>query len=181
MSQSGSERDTLKLSLSQQQTEAAKLQTDLNALAELKHQLEQEAASLGAQLDQSKKELVVKTELSAQSAAQIELQNRQLAALREQLKELSASLALATTNIQDKDLKLADLGKQLNLALASKVNELARYRSEFFGKLKEALGNRADLRIVGDRFMVPSDILYDSGSADLNAEAQAQLQKLAAC
>jgi chemotaxis protein MotB len=98
--------------------------------------------------------------------------------VRAQLAELSAALDLAKTNIKDKDLKIADLGKELNLALASKVNELARYRSEFFGKLKEALGDRSDIRVVGDRFVFSSDILFDSASADLNPAAQAQLQTL---
>ncbi len=175
----GAERDALKQSLSERETEAAKLQTDLNALAELKQQLEREVAGLTAQLDQSKTELVAKTQLNAQSAAQIELLNRQMSAVRDQLNELSNALGVARAEIKTKDAKLTDLGQQLNLALANKVNELARYRSEFFGKLKDALGSRADVRIVGDRFMVPSDILFDSGSADLSNDAQAAVAKLA--
>lgn len=174
------QRDTLEQRLTEHEAQAAKLQTDLSALAQLKAQLEQEVAGLAAQLDTTKKDLVAKTELSAQSAAQVELLNRQLAAVREQLNQLTASLALANAEVKNKDLKLAELGKELNLALATKVNELARYRSEFFGKLKEALGNRPDVRIVGDRFMVPSELLFESGAADLNETAQTQLQKLAA-
>ncbi len=173
------ERDALKQGLATREAETAKLQADVEAMAALKLQLEREVASLAAQLDQSKTDLVAKTELNAQSTAQIELLNRQLGALREQLKQLSASLESANTAIKNKDAKLADLGQQLNLALANKVNELARYRSEFFGKLKEALGSRADLRVVGDRFMVPSDVLFDSGSSDLNDGAQAAVSKLA--
>src|SRR5262249_32777278 len=149
------------------QSEAAKLNADVAALTELKQQLEKQVAEMAAQLDQSKKDLVAATDLNTQSAAQVELLNRQLAAVRDQLGKLSAALDLANANIKDKDAKIADLGKQLNLALANKVSQLEKYRSEFFGKLREALGNRADIRVVGDRFVVPTDILFDTASADL--------------
>ena len=159
--------------------EAAKLNADIAALAALKTQLEQQVASLGAELDTSKKNLVVATDLNAKSAAQVELLNRQIAAVREQLSKLSAALDLANANVKDKDRKIADLGAQLNLALANKVNQLEKYRSEFFGKLRAALGDRADIRIVGDRFVVPTDVLFESGSADLSPAAQVQMKKLA--
>ena len=158
---------------------AAKLTADIAALAELKAQLEQEVASLSGQLDTSKKDLVAATDLNAKSAAQVELLNRQLAAVRDQLSKLSAALDLANANVKDKDAKIADLGAQLNLALANKVNQLEKYRSEFFGKLREVLGARGDIRVIGDRFVVPTDILFDTGSADLNPSAQSSLDKLA--
>jgi chemotaxis protein MotB len=173
------ERDALKSQLDSATTEAAKLNADIAALAALKQQLEQQVASLSGQLDTSKKDLVAATDLNVKSAAQVELMNRQLAALREQLSKLSAALDLANANIKNKDVKIADLGAQLNLALANKVNQLEKYRSEFFGKLREALGNRADIRVVGDRFIVPTDILFDTGSADLNPSAQTSLNQLA--
>jgi chemotaxis protein MotB len=161
------------------QAESAKLGADIAALSDLKKQLEQEVASLSGQLDTSKKDLVAATDLNAKSAAQVELLNRQVAAVREQLAKLSAALDLANANVKDKDKKIADLGAQLNLALANKVGELEKYRSEFFGKLRAALGNRADVRIVGDRFVVPTDILFDTASAELNDSAQMNLSKLA--
>jgi len=178
LGQAGSERDAAKTQLDSATAEAAKLNADIAALSALKQQLEQQVAAMSAQFDQSKKDLVAATDLNAKSAAQVELMNRQLAAVREQLSKLSAALELANVNIKDKDTKIGDLGAQLNLALANKVNQLERYRSEFFGKLREALGNRADIRVVGDRFVVPTDILFDSGSADLNPAAQARLEKL---
>jgi chemotaxis protein MotB len=161
------------------QSEAARLNTDIAALSELKAQLEQQVASLAAELDTSKKNLVAATDLNAKSAAQVELLNRQLAAVRDQLSKLSTALDLANANVKDRDRKIADLGAQLNLALANKVNQLEKYRSEFFGKLRAALGDRADIRVVGDRFVVPTDVLFDSGSAELNPAAQAQMTKLA--
>ena len=159
--------------------EAAKLSADIAALTELKTQLEQQIAQMTAQLDTSKKDLVAATDLNAKSAAQVELLNRQLAAVQEQLKQITAALEIANKNVKDKDVKIAELGKELNLALANKVNQLEKYRSEFFGKLREALGNRPDIQVVGDRFVVPTDILFDTGSAELSPEAQASMAKLA--
>ena len=173
------ERDAFKTQLDASTQQAAKLNADIAALSALKLQLEQQVASMSAQLDTSNKNVVAATDLNAKSAAQVELLNRQLAAVHDQLSKLAAALDLANTNIKSKDLKLADLGKQLNLALANKVNQLEKYRSEFFGKLRAVLGNRDDIRIVGDRFVVPTDILFDSGSADLTLAAQDSLHKLA--
>jgi chemotaxis protein MotB len=174
-----SERDALKTQFDVAQAEAAKLNADIAALSELKKQLEQQVAGLAAQLDTSKKDLVAATDLNAKSAAQVELLNRQFAAVRDQLAKLSAALDLANANVKDKDKRIADLGAQLNLALANKVSELEKYRSEFFGKLRQALGNRADIQVVGDRFIVPTDILFDTGSADLSLDAEASMTKLA--
>lgn len=149
------------------ESEVARLTSDVNALAELKKQLESEIASRLAQLEENQDKLAVQTELSAKSAAQVELLNRQVAALRQQLSELATSLDLAKAQSKAKDVRIDELGKELNLALANKVNELQRYRSDFFGRLREVLGNRADIQIVGDRFVVPSELLFSSGTDEL--------------
>jgi chemotaxis protein MotB len=161
------------------ESEVARLTADINALAELKKQLESEIASRLAQLEENQDKLAVQTELSAKSAAQVELLNRQVAALRAQLDELAASLDLAKAQSKAKDLRIDELGKELNLALANKVNELQRYRSDFFGRLREVLGNRNDIQIVGDRFVVPSELLFASATDELTPAAQAQLDQLA--
>jgi len=160
-------------------TEVARLTADINALAELKRQLESEIASRLAELEENKTKLAVQTDLSAKSAAQVELLNRQMAALREQLQEITASLELAKAQSKAKDVRIEELGKELNLALANKVNELQRYRSDFFGKLRAVLGNRSDIQVVGDRFVVPSELLFESGSDVLTSAARVQLDQLA--
>ncbi|MEO8460410.1 MAG: peptidoglycan -binding protein [Dokdonella sp.] len=172
------ERDQLKTALDTATTEGAKLSADIAALTELKQQLEAQIASMSGQLDQSKQDLVKQTDLNAAATAQVELLNRQMAAIREQLGKLEEALGIANKDIKSKDTKIADLGKQLNIALANRVGELERYRSEFFGKLREALGNRTDVQVVGDRFIVPTDILFDSGSADLSPQAEERLSAL---
>lgn len=189
----GNERDVLKLALAETETrlgmsaeeletnkaELAKAVLDIKALDELKRQLENEIASKLAQLEENQQKLTVQTELSAKNAAQVELLNRQVTALRSQLKELSSALDLANAQSKSKDVQIADLGKQLNLALANKVNELNRYRSDFFGRLREVLGNRSDIQIVGDRFVVPSELLFAVGTDELTPAASARLDQLA--
>ncbi len=191
--QTGNERDALRLNLDQTASEVsrlavkseedeaalARLAADLNALAELKRQLESEIATRLAELEGERDKLTVQTELSAKSAAQVELLNRQMAALRAQLDEITAALELAKTQAHAKDVRLEELGKELNLALAHKVGELQRYRSNFFGKLREVLGERSDIQIVGDRFVVPSELMFASGTDELTPVALQQLDSLA--
>jgi chemotaxis protein MotB len=110
--------------------------------------------------------------------AKVELLNQQLAALRLQLAVLNEALEASEAKDQTSQTKIANLGQRLNVALARKVQELARYRSDFFGKLREALGSRQDFEIVGDRFVFPSDVLFDPGSAELKPGAAAQLNQL---
>jgi chemotaxis protein MotB len=188
-----SERDALRLRLdetgasltqTQAQLEASELETarltaDINALAELKRQLEAEIATRLAELETTRDKLTVQTEMSARAAAQAELLNRQMAALRQQLDEIMAALELARSESKAKDLEIADLGRQLNLAMVDQVQKLARYRSEFFGKLREILGNRDDIVIVGDRFVVQSELLFDSGSDRIGDGGREQLDRLA--
>src|SRR3990170_2154945 len=133
---------------------------------------EAKATQLGGELDQQK-------QITNDALAKVEILNQQLSALRLQLASLQEALDASEAKDKDSQAKIADLGQRLNVALAKKVQELARYRSDFFGKLREALGNRPDFQIVGDRFVFASDVLFDSGSADLKPEATPQLDKLA--
>ncbi len=124
-------------------------------------------------------DLEAEREVSAGARSQIALLNQQVAALREQLKRIEAALDVSEANSKEKNVVIADLGRRLNLALASKVEELARYRSEFFGRLREVLGDRRDIRIVGDRFVFQSEVLFESGSAELGVAGAQQLAALA--
>jgi len=117
--------------------------------------------------------------ITSQSEAQVALLNQQILAMREQLAQISAALEVSEQKSKDQQVQIVDLGSKLNAALASKVEELARYRSEFFGRLREALGDRQDIRIVGDRFVFQSEVLFDSGSAEIGQAGQEQLDKLA--
>ena len=118
-------------------------------------------------------------QISSEALSQIEILNQQLAALRRQLAALNTALEAAETKDRESQTQIADLGKRLNSALAQKVQELARYRSEFFGRLRQILSQRSDIRVVGDRFVFQSEVLFPKGSADINVEGQNEMQKLA--
>lgn len=117
--------------------------------------------------------------VGAEALAQVELLNQQIAALRRQIGVLQASLEKAEERDRKSQVQIIDLGKRLNVALARRVQELARYRSDFFGRLREILGNRSDIRIVGDRFVFQSEVLFGKGEANLNAPGEIELEKLA--
>ncbi|HQU89998.1 MAG TPA: peptidoglycan -binding protein, partial [Denitromonas sp.] len=161
------------------EAEGLRLIADIAALQRLKAELEAESARLASQLDSTGTALKEKTELSERSIAQVELLNRQLAALRTQLEQLNEALGAAETAARSKDLEIEELGKKLNVALASRVQKLARYRSEFFGRLREVLDKRDDVQIVGDRFVFSSEVLFDSASDNVSEAGKNQLAKLA--
>jgi chemotaxis protein MotB len=137
-------------------------------------------AELLAQADVAKGEMAREKQLSADSQRQVELLNQQIAALRDQLARIADALKVSEAQVKERDVQIVDLGRRLNAALITKVEELARYRSEFFGRLRQVLGDRPDVRIVGDRFVFQSEVLFDIGSADLGDEGKRQMIKLAA-
>jgi chemotaxis protein MotB len=131
------------------------------------------ANELSGQLDAEKR-------LSARALAQVEVLNQQIAALRRQLAALEEALDASEKKDKESQSRIADLGQRLNVALAQRVQELSRYRSDFFGRLRAILGNRPDIRIVGDRFVFQSEIFFDSGKATLDKpEGRAELDALA--
>jgi len=127
----------------------------------------------------SSKSLTEEQKSSALARAQVALLNRQLAALRQQLSRISVALEASETKAKEQDTRIVNLGSRLNAALASKVEELARYRSEFFGRLRELLGDRNDVRVEGDRFVFQSEVLFGSGSANLVGAGRDQISRLA--
>jgi chemotaxis protein MotB len=140
-------------------------------------------AALESLRDDLQKKLLTADEnakqVTDQKEAEVALLNQQLLAMRDQLAQISAALDASEKKSKDQQVQIAELGSKLNAALASKVEELARYRSEFFGRLREALGDRQDIRIVGDRFVFQSEVLFDSGSADIGQAGRDQLDTLA--
>jgi len=108
------------------------------------------SGKLNSQLDVAK-------DATARAVAQIEILNQQISALRRQIGALESALGASAQKEKDSQLHIADLGQRLNVALAQRVQELSRYRSDFFGKLREILGNRPDIRVVGDRFVFQSE------------------------
>ena len=123
-------------------------------------------------------ELENQIDLSADAAAQVALLNQQLSALRTQIGALEQALEASETRDTESRTQIADLGRRLNLALAQRVQDLSRYRSDFFGRLREILEGRADVRVVGDRFVFQSEVLFEAGEAEISPEGQTELAKL---
>jgi chemotaxis protein MotB len=131
------------------------------------------ASQLATELEGEKK-------ISARALAQVEILNQQIAAFRRQLAALESALDVSEKKDKEAQSQIANLGQRLNLALAQRVEELKGYRSDFFGRLRQIIGNRPDIRIVGDRFVLQSELLFDVGKADLKPEARPEIDKIAA-
>lgn len=170
-----------------QQSAVAQLAEQARALAALRDQLEQqarEAAARGMTEDQLRAataaQLADERKLGDSAKAQIALLNRQVDELKAQLTQVARALDLAEASGRDKDTQIVNLGQRLNAALAAKVEELQRYRSDFFGRLRAVLAGRPGIQIVGDRFVFQSEVLFPVNSADLTSAGEDQIVKLGA-
>jgi chemotaxis protein MotB len=162
----------LRASLSAAQGERDRLRGAAGIAAPSADNDKAEIGKLSSQVDTEK-------QATARAVAQIEILNQQIGALRRQIAALEDALGASESKEKSAQLRIADLGQRLNVALAQRVQELSRYRSDFFGKLREILGNRPDIRVVGDRFVFQSEVFFDSGAAVLRPEGRAELDKLA--
>ena len=166
-------RDSLALmqsTLSREQAERGRIQGLLDSTS----------GNAPAQLTEAQKALESEKQLSARAQATVDLVNQQIAAMRRQLAALEEALAASEAKDKEAQTRIAELGSRLNVALAQRVQELARYRSDFFGRLRQVLGMRPDIRVVGDRFVFQSEIFFDAGQAVLKPEGKAELDKLGA-
>ncbi len=159
--------------------ELSRLTNDVAALTALRRELEKKVAGLSTKLRKTDAKVVVERKLSIAARAQVALLNRQMAALRRQLAGISQALEISERQAREQGVQITALGRRLNSALAGKVQELSRYRSEFFGRLRDILGAQKGVRIVGDRFVFQSEVLFASGSAELGEGGKKQLARLA--
>ncbi len=151
------------------------LQADVDLLMEMRDQLESDVAKLITSSQENDAAFRAEQEVSAKSLAQVEILNRQIKALRTQLGTVSKALGL---ELDVESASVESLAEKLNVALAEKAQELARYRSDFFGRLREVLGENPNIQVVGDRFVLQSELFFESGSAELGEKGKAQVKKL---
>jgi chemotaxis protein MotB len=170
------------LAAAQQQAER-----DAGALRDRSKELEAKLASAEERTVLAQKEIDARdirlralTEQSEAARGKVDELNASVAALRQQLAQIMAALDISEGKVKQQQTQIADLGKRLNVALANKVQELARYRSEFFGRLREILGDRPDIRVVGDRFVFQSEVLFQPANAELGDAAKRQLDPVIA-
>jgi chemotaxis protein MotB len=169
------ERDAI----TQRLSEIARLTEQIRALTALRDELERRAAQEQRGRERAEAEAGERARLSESAAAQVALLTRQTEALRAELARLSRALDLAEAEGRDRNAQIALLGQRLNAALAARVEELQRYRSDFFGRLRDVLGERPEVRIVGDRFVFQGEVLFAPGSAELSEAGLRQLRAIA--
>ncbi len=166
--------------------ELASLQASLATLQEQNTRLsgfalsgEDAQKSAEARISALSVDLANQKEIASEALAKIDLLNQQMLALRRQIAALNEALEASEKKDAEAQDRIKDLGSRLNAALARQVQELQRYRSDFFGRLRELLAARKDIRVVGDRFVFQSEVLFGSGSADLSAEGLVAMDQLA--
>ncbi|TCR70253.1 peptidoglycan -binding protein [Bosea sp. BK604] len=142
-------------------------------------QLAAQNGNYPAQLAEQQKALDQEKQLSARAQSTVDLVNQQISAMRRQLAALEEALSASEAKDKESQTRISELGSRLNVALAQRVQELARYRSDFFGRLRQVLGTRPDIRVVGDRFVFQSEVFFDAGQAVLKPEGKTELDKLA--
>jgi chemotaxis protein MotB len=164
----------------------ARMAEQMRALSALRDELEKQAqnAAVRATTEEQRRQAVAaqlteEQKLGSSARAQVALLTQQMEQLRAQMAQVAAALDIAEKGGRDKDAQIANLGSRLNTALASKVEELQRYRSEFFGRLRDVLATRQGIQVVGDRFVFQSEVLFPGGSADLSGPGQDQIRQLA--
>lgn len=163
---------SVQASLATTQGERDRLQGLLDSEGLATGEAEGRIAALEGELDSEQ-------EMSQRALAQVELLNQQIAALRRQIGALEEALDASESRDRESQGRLADLGRRLNVALAQRVQELSRYRSDFFGRLREILADRPDIQVVGDRFVLPAAVLFSTASDDLSGSALGELSKIA--
>jgi chemotaxis protein MotB len=163
---------SLTANLATAESDKTRLQGVLDAQSSASAAAGSQVATLSGQLDSEK-------QVSQRALAQVELLNEQIAALRRQIAAIETALNASEQKDQESQTQIADLGKRLNVALAQRVQELSRYRSDFFGRLREILGDRPDIRVVGDRFVFQSEVLFPVGSDEISPAGTDELTKVA--
>jgi chemotaxis protein MotB len=169
----------LSTELQKSTAERDRLQGQVSVLGSERDQLLGQITQLGAEKGKTLAELTEQQRLSAEAKATIDRLSANIAAMQAELARLNAALEASELKATEQNAQIVDLSNKLNRALVSKVEELARYRSEFFGRLREILGNRKDVVIVGDRFVFQSEVLFPSGSAELEPTGLIQIANVA--
>ncbi|WP_300545095.1 peptidoglycan-binding protein [Maricaulis sp.] len=160
--------------------ENARLELRISGLEQERDALEGALAMATSQAESLEADLAAAEEMSEDSRRALALLNQQMQVLRDQLATLNEALDAAERRAEEAEAQVINLGERLNAALAERAAELAVYRSDFFGRLREILGNRTGVRIVGDRFVFETDVLFPSGSAALSSEGRESLRPIAA-
>ena len=160
-----------------------RLESELAETTRLKQQAIEERETriqdLVAEVEERDRALEQQQGLTAEANARVDALRDEVEALRAQLSSVAEALEASEATVAEQQARIEDLGERLNSALVKRVRELSRYRSEFFGRLREILGERSDIRIVGDRFMFQSELFFETASAALGPGGKDKLATVA--
>lgn len=135
--------------------------------------------ALSALVGEQQEALENQRSLTADARAEVALLNRKMDQLRQQLDEIANALRLSELKRAEQEEEIRDIGERLNIELARRVTDLERYRSEFFGRLRDIIADNPMISIEGDRFLLQAELLFPSGSAELSEQGKNELEELA--
>jgi len=170
---------TVQSNFSDSLAQSEDLQQRLDASRNQLMQQTADAEARAERLANMNQKLDDKDDMSASQQTMILRLSNRIASLQEQLRQIATALNLQKEMTVEKEGELDNVSKRLNTLLAKRVNQLEQYQSEFFSRLRNILAANENIRIVGDRFLLPSELLFASGSAQLGTEGQRELDKLA--
>ena len=171
--------ESLKGQKAQLEARVKQVQDEASQIRNRLTESEGKLSGLVGERDSAKREMEKAFKETSDLKIQLSDMVRQIEELNKKLSLLTADLASAKSSISEKEIKIKDLDAKLKRKMLEKVEELSEYRSEFFGRLKKALGNRPDIKVVGDRFVFQSEVFFQTASADLQESGKEQLAKLA--
>ena len=171
--------DDLRSKKAQLEAQMKQVQDETSVIRNRLTESEGKLSGLVGERDAAKREMDKAFQETSNLKVQLSDMVKQIEDLNKKLALLTTDLASAKSSIADKEIKIKDLDAKLKKKMLQKVEELSEYRSEFFGRLKKALGNRPDIKVVGDRFVFQSEVFFQSASADLQDSGKEQLSKLA--
>jgi chemotaxis protein MotB len=141
--------------------------------------VENQNQSLRDQISSLEQDSTIQTTNLNEALTQISRLSEDIKILSNEIQLLNNLLDAKEAEIASNKIELGELGDRLNRVLTSELFKLQKYKSEFFGQLSETLGQREDIQIKGDRFIFQSEILFESGSADIQAEGRVALSLIA--
>ena len=162
------------------ESEINKLKITLEEKIKNTTSLENDVSVLGNQLNKKNSEIQIKDEILKANKKEVNRLISNTLSLKNKLTQLQTLLAAYKAKDKKENVKTINLGKDVNSALARRVEELEKFKSDFFGRVRELVKGRKEIRVVGDRFVFQSEVLFSLGSDELGVEGQLEMQKLAA-
>jgi chemotaxis protein MotB len=186
LSKLGGQNEALVNQLSDSQGKIQSLLDSLSSTKEFNQNLQSQISKVEGQNQELRDQITNLEDVSSTKTTDLNEALAKISRLSDDIKILSNEIQLLNNLLDSKEaeiasskIELGELGDRLNRVLTSELFKLQQYKSEFFGKLSEALGDRDDIQIKGDRFIFQSEILFDSGTAEIQTQGRVALSLIA--